>query len=139
MKIPLPLIIACACLALTGAARADAINYKTDALACTFTKDCGPGNEKTISGNTVSNSKCRSVQYNLTWAPDTNSLSFRGKTYAPAYVEKRRKSLSLGFVVNGEHLNFSAGNQDPTIRFRAAPKGSSPITRMLSGTCGKQD
>jgi hypothetical protein len=118
-------------------AQARKIDYREDALQCVFTKDCGPGHSMVIGADRrVDFSQCLNVNYALTWNPTTNTLTYRGAPIGTLeYVEERRARLSVGFVVGQQHVNFSAGNQTPTLRFRASPEGPSPILRYLSGAC----
>jgi hypothetical protein len=122
-------------LAAPSNAQGARINYKQDNLQCTFTKECGEGHSMVIIGRQIDKSACLDINHILTWNPGTKGLTFRGKPMNLQYVEERRNRVSVGFKLGAEHVNFSAGDQVPTLRFRAAPQGSSPILRMMSGVC----
>ena len=118
-----------------GNANAQSINYKLNPIYCTFTKECGEGHSATIQGNVVDKSQCLNINDVLTFDPATDTLTYRGTVYPPQYVEKRRRAVSVGIVIGSNYVNFSAGDQVPTLRYRDAPKGSIPITRYVTGTC----
>lgn len=123
------------CLAGAVQAQDARINYREDRLRCTFVKMCDADHPMRIVGRKIDETQCLDVNDVLTWDPKAQRLAFRDKPQPVQYVDERRGWVSVGFMIGTDHVNFAAGDQRPTLRFRKSPEGPSPIIRMMGGTC----
>ncbi|MEX0348635.1 MAG: hypothetical protein AB3N15_04350 [Paracoccaceae bacterium] len=130
-------VLALASTALAGAAAAKSVDLKKTKLTCAFDKHCYDGkNMRILPDRRVDFSQCEDVNIAVTWDPTTSSLDYDGKARQVVSQKVRRRNISVNFRVGSSFVNFSYGKQNPTLRFRNQPQGSSAITDYYDGTCG---
>ncbi|MEX0368506.1 MAG: hypothetical protein AB3N22_20770 [Ruegeria sp.] len=124
------------CFVFSDSALAQKVNYKTTALSCEFKEDCGDGEIRWVDGRRLDTSSCQKVNFALLWNPSTGEFKYRGKRRQVLSTELRRRSASVNTYISGDYVNFSVGRRLlPALRFRKESNASSPITKMLFGSC----